>query len=212
MSPIDPILESGLYFPNNVARIFMLSLEDVLGVNGLNATLRQAGQEEYIGNYPPNDTDKEFDYSYFSSVAAALDEMYGSKGARLLAIRAGLVTFNQMLKDFGEPMDIHSSDFQAKSLTDKIAAGLMIITNIFSNTKEKPVILTDKGHFVYTVHYCPACWGRTTSEPSCYLISGILRASLHWVTSGMEFEVSQTKAHSCGDPTCDFAIPVTPRQ
>jgi len=210
MSPIAPILESGLYLPNNIARIFMLSMEEVLGKHGLNTVLIQAGQEVFIGNFPPNDTEKEFDYSYFSSIAAALEDVYGSKSARMMAARSGNVAFNQMLKDFGEPVDIHSSDFQAMPLSEKINADLIFIRGMFSNTKEEPAVRLDSGHFLYSVHYCPACWGRITKEPSCNLISGILQASLRWVTGGMEFNIKQTKAHSCGDPTCDFEIPPEP--
>ncbi len=210
MNPQKSILESGLYFPNNFARIFMLSLEDVIGVNGLNAILNQAGQSDFIGNYPPNDTDKEFDYSYFSSIAGALEELYGSKGARILAVRAGNVTFKQMLKDFGEPLDIKNESFTTKPLVEKVSAGLAIISDTFSNTKEAPIILTEGDHFLCSVKYCPSCWGRTTSTPSCYLISGILQASLKWVTSGCEFNITQTKAHSCGDASCDFIVPATP--
>ena len=210
MSPIKPILESGLYFPNNVARIFMLSLEEVLGIHGLNAVLIQAGQQDFIGNYPPNDTDKEFDYAYFSSIAAALEDVHGKKGAQMMSRRSGNITFNQILKDFGEPFDVHAAGFVSKPLEEKISAGLMVIRNMFSNTREEPVVRLDSGHFLYSVQFCPACWGRTTAEPGCYLISGILHASMRWVTDGLDFDVRQTKAHSCGDTSCDFEIPPAP--
>lgn len=210
MSPIESIPESGLYFPNNVARIFMLSLEEVLGTHGLNTLLNQAGQADLIGNYPPNDTDKEFDYSNFSAIAGALEEIYGPKGARMMARRSGTLTFNQMIKDFGAPLDVEGKDFAGKQLQEKIAAGLMVIRGLFSNTREEPYVRLDSGRFLYSVHYCPACWGRTTKDPSCFLISGILHSCLHWVTGGFEFEVRQTKAHSCGDATCDFEISPDP--
>lgn len=210
MSPIAPIPESGLYFPNSVARIFMVSMEEVLGKNGLNTVLNQAGQAVFIDNYPPNDTEKEFDYSYFSSIAAALEDVYGNRGARMMAARSGNLVFNQMIKDFGEPFNIHDSGFQAQPLSEKISAGIMIIRGMFSNTKEEPFVRLDSGHFLYSVHYCPACWGRTTNEPTCYLIASILQASLRWVTGGLEFNIAQTHAHSCGDATCDFEIPPEP--
>jgi hypothetical protein len=36
---MDPIPDSGLFYPNNLARITLLALEDVMGANGLNAIL-----------------------------------------------------------------------------------------------------------------------------------------------------------------------------
>jgi hypothetical protein len=38
---------SGYYYPNKMGRIFLTALEDVMGRNGLNALLRQAGLEHY---------------------------------------------------------------------------------------------------------------------------------------------------------------------
>jgi hypothetical protein len=210
MSPIEAIPESGLYFPNTIARIFMVSMEEVLGKNGLNTVLNQAGQSVYIDNYPPDDAEKEFDYSYFSSIAAAMDNVYGSKGAKLMAMRSGNAVFNQIINRIGAPVDINDSSFKSRPLTEKITTGLIIIRDMFSNEKEEPFVVLESGHFLYSVHYCPACWGRVTKEPSCYLITSILQASLRWVTGGLEFNILQTKAHSCGDETCNFEIPPEP--
>jgi predicted hydrocarbon binding protein len=210
MNPIAAIPESGLYFPNNIARIIMLSMEEVLGEHGFNSVLNQAGQSVLIGNYPPNDMEKEFDYSYFSAISAALELVYGDKSARMLAKRSGNVAFRQMIKDFGEPVNIHTDAFKALPVDEKIATGLKVVRGMFSNTKEEPIVRLDSGHFLYSVHYCPACWGRTTAEPACHLVTSILHASLSWVTDGLEFNIVQTSAHSCGAPTCDFEIPPNP--
>jgi hypothetical protein len=44
------------------------------------------------------------------------------------------------------------------------------------------------------------------------MATGLLQASLKWVSGGNEFRVVQTTAHSVGDPTCDFVIYKTPIQ
>jgi hypothetical protein len=39
--------------------------------------------------------ESEVDFADFSMVFGALDEMYGTKGGRLLAVRAGMATFDE---------------------------------------------------------------------------------------------------------------------
>ena len=42
------------YYPNNMGRIILLSMEEILGRNGLNAVLNMADLSDMINNYPPN--------------------------------------------------------------------------------------------------------------------------------------------------------------
>jgi hypothetical protein len=208
---MEPIPESGLYYPNNLARITLLALEDVMGANGLNAILNLAGQSPLIGNYPPDDMDNEFDFSYFSSIIGAMDEMYGPRGGRILAMRAGYATFKQILTNIGEAVDVNDEGFMAMPLTEKVRVGFSLVGITFSqSTKNVPAIQEEENQFLYSLKYCPVCWGRTTDAPACFIITGLLRASLRWVTHGLEFNVTQNAALSCGAPTCDFIIPKLP--
>jgi len=79
--------KSGLYYPNKIARIYIEAMEDVMGVNGLNAVLNLAGLGQYAGNYPPDNLNKEFDFAEFTALNAGLEEMYGPRGGRGLALR-----------------------------------------------------------------------------------------------------------------------------
>jgi hypothetical protein len=204
------IPESGLFYPNNLSRILLLSLEDVIGQNGLKAILNLAGQSNLIGNFPPHNTESEFNFSSFSMIIGALDDLYGQKGSRVLALRAGDAVFQEMLKDMGEPMDIESDNYQAKPLSEKIQVGLSVVRNKFSKTKTASIPQTEDGQFLYSVQYCPVCWGRTTTTPDCFLISGLIQASIRWATKGQEISITQKTAHSCGDPSCDFIVPNAP--
>ena len=98
---MDPIPKSGLNYPNKIARIALLAVEEVIGRNGLNAILNLANQSHLINNYPPDNLERAFDFADFSSVMGALEEMYGPRGGRGLAQRAGRATFTNGLKNFG---------------------------------------------------------------------------------------------------------------
>jgi predicted hydrocarbon binding protein len=155
--------------------------------------------------------DSEFEFSYFSSIVGALDEMYGPRGGRILAMRAGYATFDEMLKNIGEAVDINDEGFKSLPLVEKVRVGFSLVGITFSqSTKNAPAIQETDDQFVYSLKYCPVCWGRTTDTPACFLITGLLRASLRWVTLGQEFNVTQSAAHSCGSSSCDFIIPKNP--
>jgi len=81
--------KSGLYYPNKIARIYIMAMEDVMGKNGLNAILNLAGLQNYIENYPNDNLERQFDFADFTSLNAALEDMYGPRGGRGLALRAG---------------------------------------------------------------------------------------------------------------------------
>ena len=90
---MSPIEESGLFYPNKFGLITIKALEDVMGRNGLNAILNLAGLTKYTDSYPADNLEKGFDFSELSSLGVALEEMYGPRGGRGLALRAGRATF-----------------------------------------------------------------------------------------------------------------------
>lgn len=98
---MEPIPKSGLYYSNKFARIALDALEDVMGRNGLNAILNLAHLSKIINNYPPDNLSREFDFADFSALNLALEELYGQRGGRSLALRAGRATFDDALRNFG---------------------------------------------------------------------------------------------------------------
>ena len=79
---MDPIPKSGIFYPNRFGLITLQALEEVMGKNGLNAILNLAQLSSLIDNYPPPNLEKAFDFSDYSMVNLALEEMYGPRGGR----------------------------------------------------------------------------------------------------------------------------------
>ena len=96
----EPVLgleeEPQYAFPNKMGQIMLLAMEEVMGRNGVNAVLNLARLQNRIGNYPPNNFDKEFTFSEVGQLLQALDEMYGPRGGRGLARRAGRACFRSV--------------------------------------------------------------------------------------------------------------------
>ena len=72
----------GLHYPNKIGRLCFMSLEEVMGQNGVKALLRLAELDQYLDAYPPNDLKREFPFEAISQYSVALGTMYGQRGAR----------------------------------------------------------------------------------------------------------------------------------
>ncbi|NPA06692.1 MAG: 4-vinyl reductase [Chloroflexi bacterium] len=204
---------SGYYYPNKIARISIQALEEVMGRHGLNAILRLAGLEHLINNLPPDDLKKEFDFADFSALNLALEEMYGPRGGRGLALRAGRAAFAEGLRGFGALAGVGDLAFKVLPLKTKLRIGLKAMARIFSEFSDQETTVEEKDDvFVYTIHRCPVCWGRanTSDRPVCYMAVGLLQEGLRWVSGGKEFRVYESKCVAKGDDVCEFIISKEP--
>ncbi|NTV36794.1 MAG: 4-vinyl reductase [Anaerolineaceae bacterium] len=208
---MEIIQKSGLYYPNKIARIIMLSLEDIMGKNGINAILNLANLPNLIDNLPPDTLERQFDFADLSSILGALEELYGPRGGRGLALRAGRAAFDEGLRNFGALAGVGDLAFKVLPLQAKLRIGLGAMAKIFSTTSDQHSTVEEKDeYFVYTIHACPQCYGRHTDKPDCFIGAGLLLSGLKWVSGGNEFKVVEEKCIAMGDPTCDYLIYKTP--
>ncbi len=209
---MESIPKSGYYYANKFARIALQAYEEVMGKNGLNAILNMAGLNHLIDNYPPDNLEREFDFSDFTSIHMALEAMYGPRGGRGLALRAGRATFNDALKNFGALVGVGDMTFKVLPLHAKMGIGLPAAAKIFSQvTDQQSTVEEREDVFVWTIHRCPICWSRHDEDnPVCYISTGLLQAMLTWVSGGLEFRVNESKCCAIGDKVCEFVIQKEP--
>ena len=195
-----PPEKSGFYYPNKFARITIEALEEVMGKNGLNAILHMADLAEYINNYPPDNLEKEFDFAYFTALCVALEEMYGPRGGRGLALRAGRATFADALRGFGALAGVGDLAFKVLPLAAKLKIGLPAMANIFTQFSDQVSnVHEEEDKFIYTLERCPMCWNRKADRPVCYVGQGLLQEGLRWVSGGHEFKVDMATCIAKGD-------------
>ena len=204
---MDPIPVSGLYYPNKIANIALKALEDVMGKNGVNAILNLANLQHLIDHYPPPNLNREYDFAYFSAIWGAGEELYGPRGGRGLALRAGRATFAEGLRNFGALAGAGDLAFKVLPLHTKIKIGLPAMARIFTQTSDQHSTVEERDtHFIYTIHRCPVCYGRHIEKPGCHVATGLLQEGLKWVSGGYEFRVVETKCIAVGDQVCEFMI------
>lgn len=198
---------SGYGYPNKMGLLYLTALEEVLGRNGINAILHLAQMDEFIGNYPPDNLDKKFDFVYIASLHEALETIYGARGGRGLELRAGRALFSGGLRNFGALSGAGDLAFKVLPLSTKLKIGVPAIAKVFttvtdqiSNSREH------EDHYIYTLERCSMCWNRHSDKPVCHTAVGIIQEALKWLSGGREFKVEMKSCMACGDPMGELRI------
>ncbi len=195
------------YYPNNMGRIILLSLEEVIGRNGINAILNLANLHHLINNIPPNTYDLGFRFNDLGRIHQALDTMYGPRAGRGLALRAGRACFKHGLREFGSILGVSDLAFRLLPMKMKITVGIEAFADLFNNYSDQVVWVEEKSDMIYWhSERCPACWGRTTDSPCCHLSVGLLQESLFWVSGGKNFMIEEVNCIAQGDSSCTINV------
>jgi predicted hydrocarbon binding protein len=199
------------YWPNKMGRMMLLALEDVMGKNGVNAVLNLAKLRHLINNYPQNNLDLGWSFEEMSALNQALEDMYGPRGGRGLAIRAGRAGLYYGLKDFGAVLGVSDLAFRLLPMGIKIKVGLNAMAETFNKTSDQVVRVEEEfDRFLYHIDRCPVCWKRTAEVPICHAGLGLLQEGLHWVTGGKSIGVDEILCIAKGDPSCTYVIEKRP--
>jgi predicted hydrocarbon binding protein len=199
------------YYPNKMARIILLAMEEVMGRNGVNAVLNLAQLKHLVNNFPPNNFDRQVSFADLGALMQALDEMYGPRGGRGLALRAGRACFKYGLKEFGPVLGIADLAFRLLPLQMKLRVGADVFAETFNKFSDQVVRLEElEDRFLWVIARCPICWGRHSDTSCCYLAVGILQEALYWVSGGKNFEVYETGCVACGAESCTIVIEKKP--
>lgn len=199
------------YYPNKWARIVLTSAEEIVGEKGIAALLNMAKLPEFIGNYPPDNMDKAFTFEEVGQLQQAIWDMYGPRGARVFATRAGEQSFQDGVGQFGSLASAAQAAMKIGSLEVRIKIGLGFFAKVFNQVSDQVVSVSENAtHWVWIIERCPMCWGRKSDQPVCHLASGVLRAALAWASDGREFRIAETECKAMGAENCVFEIEKTP--
>jgi len=200
------------YYPNKLGRIILIALEEVMGRNGVNAVLNLAGLKHLINNYPPNNFDRAFSFNEVSVLLKALEDLYGPRGGRALAMRAGRAAFKFGIKEFGPILGIGDLAFRIMPMGMKLKVGFEVFAETFNKFTDQIVRLgEDEKAYHWIIERCPMCWARSADTPVGALAAGILQEGLYWVTGGKNFHVEEVECIACNAKQGLFLIEKRPR-
>jgi predicted hydrocarbon binding protein len=183
-------------------------MDEVLGRTGLNAVLKMANLQHFIGNFPPNNFDPGLRFEEMGAIHQSLDQLYGPRGGRGLALRAGRACFNYGIHEFSGGLDL---SFRLLPMNMKLKVGADALATVFNKHSDQRVRIEDNpDQLACHLERCPLCWQRKTDEPCCHLAVGMIQESLYWMSGGKNFLVKETRCFAAGDKICTFTVERTP--
>lgn len=197
---MDPIEGQNYFYPNRWARIILTSAEEIVGEKGVAALLNMAGLQQYIGNYPPENMEKEFSFTEIGKLQQAFWDMYGPRGARVFATRAGQQSLKDGLTSFGSVARAAQVAMKIGSMEKRIQTGLHFFAKFFNTVSDQVVrVEEDDEHWIWVIERCPLCTGRTSDKPVCHLAVGVLQGALAWASEGKQYRITPIECIACGD-------------
>ena len=199
------------YYPNRMGRIILLSMEEVMGRNGVNALLKLASLSPLIETYPSDNTELAFPFTTLSSITNMLEHAYGPHGGRGLALRVGRACFNYGVRQYGTQMGLTEMAFRLLPLPMKVTAGARVFAELFNNfTDQRVRVEEEDGKLLWHIDRCPLCWERKSQDPVCHLAVGLLQEALYWLSGGKVFNVEEQTCIASGDAACTIVIDQSP--
>ena len=199
------------HYPNRMGRIILLSMEEVMGRNGVNALLKLASLPSLIENYPSDTAEPAFAFSTVSNLTEMLEQAYGPHGGRGLALRIGRACFNYGVRQYSTQLGFTQMAFRLLPLPSKLHAGASAFAELFNNFTDQRVRVEEEGGTIlWHIERCPLCWERKAQDPVCHLAVGLLQEALYWLSGGKVFNVEEKTCIAAGDPTCTIVIDQSP--
>ena len=199
------------FYPQKMGRIIFMGMEEVIGISGVDAVLQLASLEKFIQNYPPARADRTFSFETVSLLQSTLEQAYGPRGGRGLALRVGRATFKYGLKEYGSLLGLTEIAFRLLSLPTKLHTGAKAFGDLFNkHTDQKVRVEENDNQILWHIERCPLCWERKSEEPVCHLAVGLLQEALYWLSGGKVFNVEEVACIARGDSTCTIVIDKTP--
>jgi len=155
--------------------------------------------------------DKDFSFEEVGQLQQAIWDMYGPRGARVFATRAGEQTFQDGVAHFGQLAKTAQAAMKIGSLEMKIKIGLGFFARWFNEVSDQVVsVREDDEHWYWVIEHCPMCWGRQSDQPICHLAIGVLQGALAWVSSGKRFRLAEIECKGMGGEHCVIQIDKMP--
>jgi predicted hydrocarbon binding protein len=192
---------------NITMRLWLETLESVLGYNGLKSLLNYGHIQEYIDNFPPDNDELNIPLKDLHALYVALLDVFGEKGARSLQLRIGREfirigvtkrpTIAKMLKLSTRLLPEHKKIKLALQKFadefDRRQPSLVYSPRMEVEEKDDCFLLIDKDSFESN--------GVTSDNPMCATCVGRLQYMLEWIT-GNTYDIQEVKCRAMGD-SCD---------
>jgi predicted hydrocarbon binding protein len=191
---------------NSLVRQALASAQEVMGDNGLNAVLRAAGLERFIGNFPPNNLEPSIQTSQYARLNQAIEDFYGRAGKGMLR-RIGKASFQYGVREQSALLGVAGVALKLLPERQRIKFILNGVGDALKKSNRQVNVWVDEAgdRIAYVDASCAICHSRHSESPICYLYIGSLGEAVKWAT-GKEHDVVETHCMAKGDPYCRFEV------
>lgn len=196
---------------NITMRLWLETLESVIGSNGLKSLLNYSNIQQYIDSFPPDNDELEVPLKDLHSLYVSLLELFGKKGARSLQLRIGREFIRIGVTK--RPTIAMALKFATRFLPEqtRIRVALEKFADEYERRQPSPLykprmevreeedcfLLIDKDSFESN--------GITSGTPMCATCVGRLQYMLEWIT-GHPRDIEEIECRSMGDAADVFRV------
>jgi predicted hydrocarbon binding protein len=191
---------------NALVRQALVASQEVMGENGLNAVLRSAGLERFIGSLPPDDMEPGVKTSEYAQFNQAIEDFYG-RGGRGILQRVGRASFQYGVREQAALLGVAGVALKVLPAKQRIKFILNAMVNALKKSNPQVDAWSGelKGKIVFIERTCAICYDRQADRPICHLYIGSISEAVKWAT-GDNYQVTETHCIANGDDFCCFEI------
>lgn len=208
----DPV--AGLYQVDAYMRWALLAAEEVIGKQGLSVVLRSAGLERFIDNYPPAELKASGTVTCgdYAALGAGLLSFFG-RGGKSMVMRIGRLSGRYGIEQQGTLFGVAALvASKVLPIPTQLKMGMEQMQDGFRKLMDMRLSVEDRGDtLAYVSETCPMCAGKQASQPICWLWTGVLQETTHWLT-GKDFDIEEVACRAMGAPACVWEISKKPKE
>jgi len=191
--------------PNQIMYLALISCEDVMGANGLNAILNYAKLQKFIGNHPPNNLELEQSSEDFTKFLSGMIGVLGEKGSKTITYQIGKKSFDIIREQFPSLLNIEGVELEDRT-PDRLFGEYVRIQGIMFEAAKAIFgdiynYYEDDRGFVSELSPCYWCKGLKTQTPICNAGTGFAAAIAKWII-GNDVKIEETHCIAAGDEKC----------
>jgi predicted hydrocarbon binding protein len=191
---------------NTIVRQALVSAEEVMGANGLNAVLRLSGLGRFVNNLPPDDLEPGINAAEYAQLNQAIEEFYGRGGKGMLR-RIGKASFQYAVNEQAALLGVAGTALKLLPQKQRIKFILNSMASALKKSNPQVEAWVDETNdkLAYIESSCAICHSRKSDKAICYLYLGSLGEAVKWAT-GKEYEIIETHCIAKGDDYCRFEV------
>lgn len=195
--------------PNQLFNLGFTTMEEILGKKGLNSVLNYKGLQKFIGNYPPDNLEKEQSSRDFTSIITGIVDILGERGARTILFRCGMRSFEIMLSKFPTLFNLDGIEPEQRE-PDRMFEEFK---RIYRFVVDALISIYGDIYKFYdceegaTMEISPCFWcdGLKTERPICLVPAGFEFAAARWII-GREIKIEEVLCVAKGDEICKIIM------